>query len=70
MLFQYPFCYRNDYYLVGGRKVSHRYLIEMPTVLNMAPAMAHLGALALTSRPTEQIPRRQEFSGSSLHPEA
>jgi hypothetical protein len=28
MLFQYPFCYRNDYYLVGGRKVSHRYLIE------------------------------------------
>jgi hypothetical protein len=29
MLYQYPFCYRNDYYLVGGQRVSHRYLIDI-----------------------------------------
>lgn len=29
MFYQYPFCFRNDYYLVGGRKTVSRYLFDM-----------------------------------------
>jgi hypothetical protein len=32
MLYEYPFSYREDYHLVGGRKVVHRYMVEtLPT---------------------------------------